>query len=293
MHIAPRFLSSTLPWFGMLLFFCPGTAPSEKTPPVILDPGLTIVQWVGDLPRAITFYRDVLGCTLERSLPEVGFAELRSPVAQVQIGLARRPAPKEAPGQTAGGGTVLTFAVTDADAAALRLRAHGFDEVEVTEMPGLVRLVAFSDPDGNPLQLAQSLGPPAAGELEPVAFLAGTWRSVDGDRVEEEIWSQPRAGSMLGVNRTVQSDQTRFFEFLRIMKEPDGLTYHASPRGRPAVEFKMVSHGPGNVLFSNETHDFPQHIRYQLLADGRLRATVSGTRNGREVQLEHVWRRNG
>ena len=44
--------------------------------------------------------------------------------------------------------------------------------------------------------------------------------------------------------------------------------------------------------FENPDHDFPQRVRYWLVADGRLRARVDGTVNGKSESEEYVWRRD-
>jgi predicted enzyme related to lactoylglutathione lyase len=56
------------------------------------------------------------------------------------------------------GGATLTFGVIDIDAARASLEAHDvrFDG-ETTEVPGMVRLATFYDPDGNTFMLAQRL----------------------------------------------------------------------------------------------------------------------------------------
>ncbi|HSD03011.1 MAG TPA: VOC family protein [Gaiellales bacterium] len=55
-------------------------------------------------------------------------------------------------------GATLTFGVADIDAARAHLEAHDvrFDG-ETSEVPGMVRLATFYDPDGNTFMLAQRL----------------------------------------------------------------------------------------------------------------------------------------
>ncbi len=55
------------------------------------------------------------------------------------------------------GSTVPTFGVTDLDAARGRLEANGVKFDDTSEVPGMVRLATFYDPDGNPWMLAQVL----------------------------------------------------------------------------------------------------------------------------------------
>ena len=57
-----------------------------------------------------------------------------------------------------GGGAVLTFAV--ADIAAARAHLEGMDtrfDGPTQEIPGLVKLATFYDPDGNAMMLSQDL----------------------------------------------------------------------------------------------------------------------------------------
>ena len=46
--------------------------------------------------------------------------------------------------------------------------------------------------------------------LDRLAWLSGTWLSIEGDVVVEEQWTQPRGGTMFGVNRTVHGNETAF-----------------------------------------------------------------------------------
>jgi catechol 2,3-dioxygenase-like lactoylglutathione lyase family enzyme len=67
---------------------------------------------VTDLGRALTWYTDVLGFSVIHHVPENGWAELQTPVADVRVGLTE--VESMPPG---GGGAVLTFNVRDVDAA--------------------------------------------------------------------------------------------------------------------------------------------------------------------------------
>jgi catechol 2,3-dioxygenase-like lactoylglutathione lyase family enzyme len=106
----------------------------------------------GDIDRSIAWYRDVLGFELVYKLDDWGWAELRSAMDDVNIGIGQNE------NIETGGGATLTFGVVDIDAARAWLEAHGvkFDG-ETTEVPGMVRLATFYDPDGNTFMLAQRL----------------------------------------------------------------------------------------------------------------------------------------
>lgn len=110
------------------------------------DGGLTCSFGVTDLERSIGWYRDVLGFELLYTADDIAWCELRTPVARVNVGLSER---REAGG---AGGSTLTFGVTDLEAAKAELDRHGArQDGDIIEIPGLVRLLTFFDPDDNAL----------------------------------------------------------------------------------------------------------------------------------------------
>jgi hypothetical protein len=118
--------------------------------------------------------------------------------------------------------------------------------------------------------------------------MSGCWRSQLPDRRIEECWMAPLGGAMLGATRTVAMKTS--FEFLRIADDGEGLTYFASPSGRPATPFRMVEMGDQRVVFENPEHDFPQRILYWREGD-RLRARIEGEEDGEAHGTEFSWER--
>ena len=119
---------------------------------VAYDGGLTCAMQCSDMGKAIEWYRDVLGFELQYRLDEMGWCELQSPVAKVNVGLSQVEKPE------VKGGATLTFGVKDIDAARTTLESKEvrFDGDTMT-IPDMVRLATFYDPDGNKLMLYQSL----------------------------------------------------------------------------------------------------------------------------------------
>ena len=119
-----------------------------------------IVLRVRALPRALGFYRDVLGCSVERQQPELGLTQLRAGHSLIDLvtldgPLGRAPA---TPGP--GGPNVDHFCLAlapfrEADLSAW-LAAHG---VEVSApasrygAEGEGRSFYIADPDGNRIEL--------------------------------------------------------------------------------------------------------------------------------------------
>ena len=111
---------------------------------------------VTDFKAASRWYQDVLGFEPLYQMEEMGWGEFRTNVAGMSVGLSQvEPGSNDAPGP---GGATLTFGVDDIDKSRALLEAKGvkFDG-ETREIPGMVRLATFFDPDGNSLMLAQGL----------------------------------------------------------------------------------------------------------------------------------------
>lgn len=116
------------------------------------DGGLTCALECSDLQASLRWYQDVLGFELLYHMEEMAWAELRSPVARVNVGLGQVEKPQ------ARGGATLTWGTTDIDTARATLEAADvrFDGA-TQEIPGMVRLATFFDPDGNRHMLYQDL----------------------------------------------------------------------------------------------------------------------------------------
>jgi catechol 2,3-dioxygenase-like lactoylglutathione lyase family enzyme len=115
-----------------------------------------IVLRVADIDRAIAFYGEVLGCPIERRLPEIGLVQLRAGAAMIDL-VPRTEDEDE-------GRNMDHFAVQIAamDVAALsaHLRRHGIDPGEVRRRygaEGYGSSIYITDPDGNTVELK---GPP-------------------------------------------------------------------------------------------------------------------------------------
>ncbi len=104
---------------------------------------------VSDYDRALGWYRDLLGFELVYELKEYGWCELKTPFG-FNIGLGQT--------ETVTPGSVTpTFGVTDIDAAIAYLREHDVKVEDWHEIPEMVRLSTFYDPDGTSWMLAQLL----------------------------------------------------------------------------------------------------------------------------------------
>ncbi len=129
------------------------TAPdlSERAAALNYNGGLTCAVHVSDLEKSIAWYEKVLGFKLMYHMREMGWCEMATPVARVQVGLSQVEDPKVR-------GVTLTWGVNDIESARKTLEADRvrFDG-PTQEIPGMVKLATFYDPDGNTYMLYQSL----------------------------------------------------------------------------------------------------------------------------------------
>ena len=125
-------------------------ATDSTTAPIAYETtNLTISVNVSDLQRSIDWYRDALGFDVEYRLEEIGWAELTTPFGAVNVGLSQTEDQR-------AGGTVPTFGVVDIDAARRHLESRGVKLDEIFDVQGMVKLMGFYDPDGNPWMLAET-----------------------------------------------------------------------------------------------------------------------------------------
>ena len=126
--------------------------------------------------------------------------------------------------------------------------------------------------------------------IKDVAWLQGCWELRDGDRVVEERWMLPRAGSMLGVGRTTRGEKLIEHEFVLLTERDGRLAYEAHPSGQPAATFMSKPISGREVVFEDPTHDFPQRVGYRSTGPGQLLAWVEGTSGGRSRRIEFAYR---
>jgi catechol 2,3-dioxygenase-like lactoylglutathione lyase family enzyme len=121
-----------------------------------------VVLRTRELRRLQQFYCDVLGCTLERELPDFGLTQLRagrSLIDLIDISLPRHANLQAGPGRNMDH---FCLRVDPFDAAAItaHLRKHGIEPGDVTTRYGAEGngpSIYLDDPDGNVVELK---GPP-------------------------------------------------------------------------------------------------------------------------------------
>ena len=124
--------------------------PARAKPDVTFDGTAIAAISVRDLAAAKAWYGEVLGCEVVYELAEQGWCEVSTPVAKTMIGLA---VDEAAPGSAGA-----TFALGVADVAKARawLASKKVKMEEVVEIPKIVKLLYFEDPDGNKLMFYEA-----------------------------------------------------------------------------------------------------------------------------------------
>lgn len=114
-------------------------------------PGLTLSMPVSDLDRGIEWYESMLGFKLQYRMDDIGWCELATPVADVNVGLSAVEKPNP-------GGATPTFGVKDIEAAKATLTAKGVRiDGDIIEIDGMVKLLTFFDCDDNALMFFEML----------------------------------------------------------------------------------------------------------------------------------------
>lgn len=120
-----------------------------------------VVLLVGDMERATAFYSDVIGCSVDKDLPQYGMRQLRAGAALIDLvdigseqGAWAKP---EVPGGRNVDHVALGLGPADPEAVRRHLAEHGVDIIEEGDRVGaLGDTLSFyiRDPDGNQVELS-------------------------------------------------------------------------------------------------------------------------------------------
>ena len=124
---------------------------------LFVHPSKIELSWivVADLKKAKEFYTKVLGLKVNESSDEYGWLEVQGTDGGSLLGIAQASEQEE---MKAGGNAVVTITVKDLDAAISELKKKHVHFIgDILEIPGQVKMITFSDSDGNRFQLAQKL----------------------------------------------------------------------------------------------------------------------------------------
>jgi len=117
--------------------------------------------------------------------------------------------------------------------------------------------------------------PAPAAEFKDISFLSGCWKTAPGVSPEyRECYTAPKAGMMQGSSQTISEGKTTSFEFSLVLERDGKVIYRPFPGGKQAaIDFTLTTLAPGEAIFENLAHDFPQRVIYRK-ADGKLTARI-------------------
>jgi len=127
--------------------------------------------------------------------------------------------------------------------------------------------------------LAAAVAMTGAGDVEKLAWMAGTWAQDTGTTTVRETWLSPKDGTMAGVSQTNRFGKPAFVEYMKISAESAGATFTATIPGQPPTAFVLISGLDGEATFENKAHDFPQRVIYRRCGVdlcGRIEGSVGG-----------------
>lgn len=87
----------------------------------------------------------------------------------------------------------------------------------------LLALAALMPGTGCQRTTATPPAPAATGAIQQAAWLAGHWRGEGLGGTNEELWSPPAAGTMMGVFRHMREGRVVFYEFMTLSTRSDRL----------------------------------------------------------------------
>jgi hypothetical protein len=144
-------------------------------------------------------------------------------------------------------------------------------------------LLALASPALAPLDASRG--------ADDLSWMSGCWMQTKADGFIEEHWTSPAGGTLLGMSRTVRGGKTTEWEFLRIADAGGRLAYVANPSGQAENAFPLKSLAPGEVVFEDPKHDFPQRIIYRRNADGSVTARIEGEIGGKVKAVDFPYQR--
>lgn len=127
--------------------------------------------------------------------------------------------------------------------------------------------------------------------FERIQWLTGCWEIAGAARRTVEVWQAPSRGMMMGGSFSVTDTSSRENEQLRLFFVGDTLVYEAHPSSQARTPFKATTVAPGNLVFENPGHDFPQKISYRRSGTDSLIARIEGDRLGRRAPLTFAFKR--
>ena len=143
---------------------------------------------------------------------------------------------------------------------------------------------------------------PAKATVDQLAWVTGAWTGTLNDRIIEQHWSAPLAGSIVAMYRSIRANKPTLYELLAIEQEGEGVVLrikHFAPGaglvGREAkdqsIDYPLVSLGDRTAVFEGNAGGSPARITFRSPDTSTLDITVAGQRDGKAVATEFKYTR--
>jgi hypothetical protein len=148
---------------------------------------------------------------------------------------------------------------------------------------GATHAAGAAAPGGEVAKSAPAAAP--APTLSGLEFMSGCWRSGEGGRYFEEIYTSPTANLMLGLSVFVRDGRAEQHELIQVAVEGEKVVMTPFPGGeRSPHGFVLTTLRHGEAVFEAPEHDYPKRILYRKNADGSRSARIDGGPEDREGQ---------
>ena len=119
-------------------------------------------------------------------------------------------------------------------------------------------------------------------------FLEGTWKLENKETYEH--WDLVNTNKLKGFSYKLIDGKMSVTEYLEINKRGEDIIYTATVINQNqgvGIDFKLVQ-SVSLYSFENDNHDFPKFIRYQLVSENKLKATVGTNENSYTLVFQKV-----
>lgn len=116
-------------------------------------------------------------------------------------------------------------------------------------------------------------------KVSDFAWMIGSWVEQKDGMTVRETWLPAMGGQMVGVGQAGRPGERASYEFERIEAADGAIVFTAVLEGQPPTPFTLIPSQPGEAIFENKAHDFPQRVIYHRCGDdlcARIEGKVGG-----------------
>ena len=122
------------------------------------------------------------------------------------------------------------------------------------------------------------------GDFGKLFALQGTWKAERRSGTFYEVWEKQNDSTLTANTYRIKDADTLRLETVVLSLRNGMIVYRPTTlnqNNQQPVDFSLVQIVNGRFDFENKTHDFPQHISYEVRNNDSLYASISGpTPNG-------------